>query len=379
MPKALSCGILRADRILLSMLTFGIGLVIPLFAATACTVEREPVGSSGMFIRHWTSDCLKLDPTQHAVDATEILDAMNAGRGVSLKNAVVRGDLLLTQLKSVPVTSNVLPESVVAQLNQSGVAELRMIRGPLIIEDSVVDGLIDTQFKPDMTEHRVLGDRVVIQGVVSFKGTTFRKEVDLSRTVFLQAVDSSNAVYLGNAFFLSCFFAKHVTFEKTAFSSNTRFYQTIFEEPVTFLRAGFNGLTNFLSVWFKQESSFSRAYFKMGVGFSGSRLDGISDFSEALFEKAVFFIHTVFNADSYFRRATFRGDVSFADAVFRGRADFSKVFYQEEPNFTRATFATPRSSVGFDSPSFSCDRRRGPADLFCRLHYHPKKRVTTIG
>jgi uncharacterized protein YjbI with pentapeptide repeats len=343
---------LRADRILLSMLTFCIGVANPLFASAACTVEREPVGSSSMLIRHWTSDCLKLDTAQHAVDAMEILDAMNAGRGVSLKNAVVRGDLLLTHLKSVPVTSHALPESVVAHLNQSRVAELRMIRGPFIIEDSVVDGLIDTQFKPDMTEHHVLADRVVIQGLVSFKGTTFRKEVDLSRTVFLQAVDSSNAAYLGNAFFLNCFFAKRVTFEKTAFSSDTRFYQTIFEEPVTFLRAGFNGLTNFLSVWFKQESSFSRAYFKMGVGFSGSRLDGISDFSEALFEKAVFFIHTVFNADSYFRRATFRGDVSFSDAVFRGRADFSKVFFQEEPNFTRATFATSRSSLGFDSPVF---------------------------
>ena len=334
------------------MLTLGMGVVTPLFASAACTVEREPVGSSSVFIRHWTSDCLKLDPTQHAIEATEILDAMSAGRGISVKNAVIRGNLLLTHLKAVPLTSHALPESVVAQLNQAGVTELRMIRGPFIIEDSVVDGLIDTQLKPDMTEHRVLGDRVVIQGLVSFNGTTFTKEVDLSRTVFLQAVDSSNTVYLGNAFFLSCVFTKRVTFEKTAFSSNARFYQTIFEDRVTFLRAGFNGLTNFLSTWFKREASFSRAYFKMGVGFSGSRFDGISDFSEALFEKAVFFSHTVFNADTYFRRATFRADVSFSDAVFRGKADFSKVFYREEPNFTRATFAAPRSSMGVESPVF---------------------------
>jgi uncharacterized protein YjbI with pentapeptide repeats len=352
MSKAFPFCSLRADRILFFLLTGGIGLVNPLFASAVCTLEREPVGPSSMFIRHWTFDCLKLDPTQHAVNATEILDAMTAGKGISLKNAVVRGDLLLTHLKPVPLTLNALPESVVAHLNQAKVTELRMIRGPFIIEDSVVDGLIDTQFKPDMTEHRVLGDRVVMQGLVSFKGTTFKKEVDLSRTVFLQSVDSSNAVYLGNAFFLHCVFTKRVTFEKTAFSKDTRFYQTIFEEPVTFLRAGFNGLTNFLSVWFKQESSFSRAYFKMGVGFSGSRFDGISDFSEALFEKAVFLLHTVFNADTYFRRATFQGPVSFSDAVFRGKADFSKVFYHEEPNFTRATFAAPRSSVGFDSPVF---------------------------
>jgi uncharacterized protein YjbI with pentapeptide repeats len=350
MSKAPLGSTVRPARIFLAMLTLSIGVMNPLFALAACTVQRD--AGSGVFTRHWSADCLKLDPTQHAVDAMEILDALNAGRGISLKNAVVRGDLVLTQLKAVPLTSHTLPEAVLGQLHQSRVTELRIIHGPFIVEDSVVDGLIDTQFKSDMTEHRVLGDRVVIEGSVSFKGTTFRKEVDLSRTVFLQVVDSSNAVYLGNAFFLTCLFTKPTTFEKTAFSGDARFYQATFQKPVTFLRAGFNGLTNFLSVWFQQESSFSRAYFKMGVGFSGSRFDGISDFSETLFEKAVFFMHTAFNADTYFRRATFRGDVSFSDAVFRGRADFSKVFYQKEPNFTRATFATPRSSFGFESPVF---------------------------
>jgi hypothetical protein len=350
MSKAPVSSILRAARVVLAMLIFTAGVSIPLLASAVCRLERD--SGSDVFTRHWSADCLQLDPTQHAVDAMEIFDAMSAGRGISVKNAVVRGDLMLTQLKAVPLASHTLPEAVVAELNQSKVTELRIIRGPFIIEDSVVDGVIDTQFKSDMTEHRVLGDRVVIQGKVSFKGTTFRKEVDLSRTVFLEAVDSSNAVYLGNAFFLTCLFTKRSTFEKTAFSGDTRFYRTIFKEPVTFLRAGFNGLTNFLSVWFQQESSFSRAYFKMGVGFSGSRFDGISDFSEALFEKAVFFMHSVFNADTYFRRATFRGDVSFSDGVFRGKADFSKVFYQNEPNFTRATFATQRSSVGFESPVF---------------------------
>jgi hypothetical protein len=333
------------------MLTFAVIVVTPLFASAACTVEREPAGAA-LFMRHGNSDCLKSNGPAHQVDAAEILDALGAGKGISLKNVTVRGDLLLAKLNSVPLTGEALPDFVLAQLKQSKVTELRMIRGPVVIENSVMEGLIDTQLKVDMTEHRVLGDRVVIQGAVSFKGTTFKKEVDLSSTVFLDAVDSSNAVYLGNAFFLSCLFTKPATFEKTAFSSNARFYQTVFEEPVTFLRAGFNGLTNFLSVWFKQESSFSRAYFKMGVGFSGSRFDGISDFSEALFEKAVFFMHTVFNADTYFRRATFRDDVSFSDTAFRGRADFSKVYYQKEPNFTRTTFATPRSSVGFESPVF---------------------------
>ncbi len=328
-------------------------LVLPGSVASAsCTVDQEIAGEPGLFVRHVSPDCSKPERAARAVPAAEILQALKNGKGVSLANAVVSGDLLLTRLPVVPLASVGLPPSVLADLSQSRVTEVRVVRGPLSIRDSVVDGVLDTQLKPDMVEHRMLGDMVVVQGPVVFRGTTFTKTVDLSRTIFLGPVESDQAVYLGDALFLSCIFDKHTTFEKTAFADNTRFYQAVFHEPVTFLRAGFSGLTNFLSVTFRKEASFSRAYFKMGTGFSGSTFEGISDFSEALFEKNAFFSHAVFAADTYFRRATFRGEVNFSDADFRAKDDFAKVFYQQEPNFTRARFASPRSSAGFENPVF---------------------------
>jgi uncharacterized protein YjbI with pentapeptide repeats len=316
----------------------------------SCQVEREIAGESGLFVRHFSPDCSKPERVAQAVQAVEILQALKAGQGVSITNAVVSGDLLLTRLPTVPLASVSLPTSVLADLAQSRVTEVRVIRGRFSIRDSVVDGMLDTQLKPDMVEHRTLGDMVVIQGPVAFRGTTFATTVDLSRTIFLGPVESDQAVFLGDALFLACIFDKRATFEKTAFAGDTRYYQTVFHEPVTFLRAGFSGLTNFLSVTFKKESSFSRAYFKLGAGFSGGKFEGISDFSESVFEKNVFFTHAVFAADTYFRRATFRGEVNFSDADFRARDDFAKVFYQQEPNFTRAKFASPRSSVGFENP-----------------------------
>ena len=327
-------------------------------AWASCQVEREIAGEPGLFVRHFSPNCSKPERAAQAVKAAEVLQALKAGRGVSIRNAVVSGDLLLTHLPAVPVASPpgsamgaiVLPDSVRASLSKSRVMEVRVIRGLFSIQDSVVDGILDTQLKPDMVEHRMLGDMVVIQGPVAFRGTTFTKTVDLSRTIFLGPVESDQAVFLGEALFLSCIFDKKTTFEKTAFAGNTRYYQTVFHEPVTFLRAGFNGLTNFLSVTFRKESSFSRAYFKMGTGFSGSTFEGISDFSEALFEKNAFFAYAVFAADTYFRRAVFRGEVNFSDADFKAKDDFAKVFYQQEPNFTRAKFANPRSSVGFENP-----------------------------
>ena len=195
-------------------------LTLSSLASAGCVVEREPAGESHLFIRHFTAGCSRLDREAQAVDAAEILGALRGGKSVSLMNAVIKGDLLLTQLHSVPLASIVLPEPVQARLGQSRVTELRVMQGSFVLENSVVDGIIDTQLKPDMIEHRVLGDMVVIQGPVSFKGTTFTKEVDLSRTVFLETVDSSNAIYLGDAFFLACIFTKSTTFEKTAFSND---------------------------------------------------------------------------------------------------------------------------------------------------------------
>lgn len=327
--------------------------VMPVAAVSAaCTVEREAAGEPALFVRRFSPDCSKVERASQAIPASEILAALQAGKGLSITNAVITGDLLLTRLPLVPLASLAMPERVLATLGQTHVTEARVIRGPFQIRNSVVDGIVDTQLKPDMTEHRLLGDMVVIQGPVSFNGTTFAKNVDFSRTVFLSPVDSSEAVFLEDAFFLSCIFDKPATFEKTAFSGSTRFYQALFHEQVTFLRAGFSGLTNFLSVTFKKEAGFSRAYFKMGTGFSGSKFEGISDFSESVFERAAFFTHAVFAVDTYFRRATFRGEVNFSDASFQGKDDFAKVFYKEEPNFTRATFAAPRSTAGLENPVF---------------------------
>lgn len=332
----------------------GLFLFLPLAPAgsAACTVEREAAGEPALFIRHFSSDCVRGDRAAHAVPAEEIMAALKAGKGLSLANAILTGDLLLTQLPSVPVASLALPERIATALRQARVTEARVIHGPLLIRNSLVEGIVDTQMKPDMVEHRLLGDMVVIQGPVAFTGTTFAKTVDLSRTVFLGPVDSSEAIFLGDALFLSSLFDKPGTFEKTAFAANTRYYQAVFYEPVTFLRAGFSGLTNFLSVTFKKEAGFSRAYFKMGTGFSGSTFEGISDFSESVFEQAAFFTHARFVADTYFRRATFRGEVNFSDANFGGKDDFAKVFYKQEPNFTRAKFAGSRSSAIFENPVF---------------------------
>ncbi len=258
------------------IVTFVALLSLPTVASAVCTVEREIAGEPALFVRHFSSNCTKPERTTQAVQAAEILQALKAGKGVSIRNAVVSGELLLTQLKAVPRASVSLPQSVLTDLAQSRVTEVRVIRGPFEIRDSVVDGILDTQLKPDMVEHRMLGDMVVIQGPVTFRGTTFAKDVDLSRTIFLGPVESAEAVFLGDALFLSCIFDKPVTFEKNAFfmhavfAADTYFRRATFRGEVNFSDAAFKAKDDFAKVFYQQEPNFIRAKFatpRSSVGF----------------------------------------------------------------------------------------------------------------
>ena len=84
----------RTLSIFFSGLSF---LTLSSLASADCVVEREPAGESQLFIRHFASGCSKLDREARAVGVGEILGALRAGKGVSLMNAVIKADLLLTQ------------------------------------------------------------------------------------------------------------------------------------------------------------------------------------------------------------------------------------------------------------------------------------------
>src|SRR5437764_14596557 len=105
-------------------------------AAAGCRMERDDPASPGLFVRHVSSDCSKAERTIQAVPAAEILEAMKAGKGISIRNAVVTGDLLLTRLPAVPLRSIPLPERVLSRLSQGRLPDVRVIQGALSIQES---------------------------------------------------------------------------------------------------------------------------------------------------------------------------------------------------------------------------------------------------
>ena len=309
------------------MLVGGLALLwLPLVAAASnCQVESLASGPGGVFTRHLSTDCTEEERELRAVDAAQLLQAFKEKRGVDLSGVIIRGDLALDMLPVGP------PPPELEGMKELQGHELRVIAGSVTIVDSIVRGMI---------RHGSPQGFLVVQGPVSFSGTTFERPVDLSRTVFTQPVTLSSARFLMESYFVQGRFLRGLSAEHTSFGPHTRFHRSIFQGPVTFQQARFNGLGEFLEVVFEKDVNLSSAYFKLGTGFSGSRFQGLADFSQASFDGDAFFTFTQFEGDADFRRVTFRSTADFSDASFKRREDFSQASFEKGSPFTEAAKST---------------------------------------
>lgn len=301
-----------------------------------CAMEGGGEPAQAVFKFHMSSGCTETERESHAIDASKVLTALGKGQTIDLSGVVIRGDLAFNALQPTPNPPAIDDGPI------QGIQKVRMIAGGVSIMNSSVRGPVT---------HRAKEDVLLFVGPVSFAGTEFQQLVDLSRSVFVEPLTLSGAVFLRESYFVQARFHRGVLGEKTAFGPHVRFHLSRFNGPVTFQQSGFGGLAEFLETTFEQDANFSRTYFKSGTGFSGAQFKGLADFSEALFTGDAFFTFTRFDGDAFFRRATFRSTADFDDAEFNGREDFSKVFFEKGPQFTRAKRGISGSTVfGIENP-----------------------------
>jgi uncharacterized protein YjbI with pentapeptide repeats len=302
----------------------GLALLWPLLDATgsSCLLETSPPGQGAALTLHLGAGCTEQEREARAVDAAQLLQAFKEGKGIDLLGVVVRGDLSLDMLSVGPLPSEL--EGIKALQGR----EIRVIPGSLAIVDSVVRGTIT---------HRSAQGLLVVKGPTTFSGTKFEQLVDLSRSVFIQPVTLSGAVFSQESYFVQGRFLRGLVADKTSFGPHTRFHRSLFQGPVTFQQARFNGLAEFLEVVFEKDVNLSRANFKLGTGFSGSHFQGLANFSDTSFDGQAFFTFTQFDGDADFRRATFRSPVDFSNASFKSKDDFSKASFEQGSQFTNAT------------------------------------------
>ena len=319
---------LTMNRICTWIMVGGLLLLWPPSGAVAsnCQVETSALGPRAALLWHMGAGCTEQEREARALDATQLLQAFKEGKGVDLEGVIIRGDL---SLDTLPVGK--LPTELEGTKDLQGL-EVRVVPGSMKIVNSVVRGTI----RYGSTE-----GLLVVKGPMSFNGTRFERIVDLSRSVFIQPVTLSGAVFMRESYFVQGRFLQGLYAEKTVFGPHTRFHRSVFHGPVTFQQSRFNGLAEFLEVTFEKDADLSHSYFMLGTGFSGSRFEGPADFSEATFSREAFFMFTLFDKDAYFRGTTFRSTADFSDASFKGPDDFSHAVFDKSPEFTRTAKSAP--------------------------------------
>jgi uncharacterized protein YjbI with pentapeptide repeats len=305
-------------------------------AAMACDVKTGSTQGEAALTLSLSADCTDTEREARAVDTKQLVDAFRRGKTVDLSGVVIRGDLTMDVLTLGHVPQDLKAVSVIDG------NDVRLVPGAVSIVNSIVHGAI---------RHQSAQGQLVFRGPVTFTGTRFEQTVDLSRSVFMQPVTLSGAIFLRESYFVQARFLSDVISEKTAFGPHTRFHRARFQGPVTFQQSGFSGLAEFLEVEFERDVNLSRTYFKFGTGFSGSRFHGMADFSEALFEREAFFPFVIFEGDAFFRRATFRSTADFSNAEFQGLDDFAKVLFERGPEFGGAKrTGREKDPLGLENP-----------------------------
>ncbi len=337
-----------APRRVTVWLTLGIlwgTVLIPGMLRAECTAETGGTGATAAFTLRLNSTCTEAEREARAIPAQDLLRALAGGKGVDLAGVVIQGELLLDELpaQKVAAVGDLSPEDrrVLEGLNDE---DVHVIRGPLVIKNSRVQGRIVNRLKRGF---------LLITGPVVLVHTHFEGSVDLSRTVFLGLVDGSNATFEQESYFVQDRFTQGAMFSETRFGPHARFHRSMFAGPAIFRGAAFNGLTEFLEVVFEQDANFSRASFGMGTGFSGAHCRAKCDFSAAQFNREAFFLFAIFDRPVTFASARFGSQADFSDASFKEHDDLAQATFARPPLLTRTARVTASMPSRADAAPFS--------------------------
>ncbi len=320
------------------MFLLGASLLDPQTSVAACREVPTAPSSSPALVRHLSVECSPQEREARAIPAAEVLKALQQGGAVDLDGVVVTGDLFLDALPSIPVDRlESLAESTRVLLRDMHVSEVRVIRSPFSIRESVVHGTFATRIKAGA----ILFQRPVIMAATVCEGVQ-----DWSRVVLMEGGDWSATRFMREALFVQSRLQGPVRFLGTQFGPHTRFHLAHFFGPVVFDDAVFHGLAELLEVSYRDRVSFARTVFRQGTGFSGDVFAGDVDFGAAHFERDAYFLFAQFRGQAGFVGAQFAGAVAFDQAQFERRADFSRANFAKAPDWSRVQFRGERIVPG---------------------------------
>lgn len=226
---------------------------------------------------------------QNRVNASEIIAKINRGEAVSYKNAVVVGDLDLTQLQNRKVVNK--------SDNQYSTTEyLSTVTVPLAFEDCTFKGDVLAYFNPDMEGIKVLSKN---------------KKNEVYNTDFERAVRFENCEFEGASAFKYSKFKEEASFAGSRFKKEANFKYSKFSRDADFANTSYSSEANFKYTDLPRMASFRGAFFNREANFKYTKFGRDADFSRASFRGLANFKYTKVSDKLIFEKATFDGGDDF--------------------------------------------------------------------
>lgn len=212
---------------------------------------------------------------QQKVKASEIIALINDGKMVSLKDAIIEGELDLTDLKNREHGGHGL-------FFDYGDAIKSTVTAPLRFVNCTFQGDVLGYYHIDHENQTYAVD--------------FREDVTFQHCTFLRASE----------------------FKYSEFDRKADFSESVFNEPANFKYAKFSESATFAKATFKDEANFKYAKFPEGSSLEGASFDGPADFKYTKFRSPLYVKNVSFHSSRDFKYSRVGGR-SFSDFLWDER------------------------------------------------------------
>ncbi len=291
---------------------------------------------------------------QAKVNSYDIIEQINKGEPVKYENAVITGDLDLTDVKektcesdkSTSISSSFLFWDIT--LKRTKRIYYCHIEQPVSFIKCTFNGKLITHKKEEYRKKRTTLTEdfsVRFHKNVKFENCEFKEKADFINTGFDKSSVFNNSRFLGKAMF-----------NYASFSETAGFTGTYFKKKVSFRDAEFlNG------------SSFKNIKFSGDVSFSGAEFLNGSDFFNTIFEKNAVFDGSRYSAGVNFDKVQFNGGTGFRKTEFCEPVNLAGTSARKNVDFTRAVLADTGKGPDKNKLPFSwylADNRGKVSDSF---------------
>jgi len=262
---------------------------------------------------------------QEKISAKSIIEKINKGEDISIKNKIIEGDLMFIYIDNKEVKENDSNTSIYYIVDENIEFRNCTFKGKIIaFEHENMNrtshianfhgavNFIDCKINPAIFKHSEFKKGVNFAGThfkqeANFKHAEFEGNSNFEKSVFEEEANFKHSEFDMDANFSNCTFVRNANFKHTDFDGQTLFDNSDFKSSADFKHVGFPACS-FTKCVFERVANFKHANFKKGVNFSETIFKGDIDFKHTNFKSLII------------KGTKFKGDMDAKHALIGGKS-----------------------------------------------------------